>query len=223
MFFGGQAPGAGARSNRSAQRRSTRGEDLESEIELTMEEAFNGVSRSLRVGGSAICSACGGSGRKDQGFCPQCGGTGAVADDKTLDVKIPAGVREGSRIRLKGQGGAGLGGGPKGDLYLKVKLRPHPLFKLKENDVEVEAVIRPDQAVFGDRIPVKTLDGQVNVKIPPGSRSGNRLRLKGKGFIDKNNNRGDQYVRLSIDLPADLNAEEKELYKKLHELRKGGE
>ena len=131
MFFGGQAPGTGARSNRSAQRRSTRGEDLESEIELTMEEAFNGVSRSLRVGGSAICSACGGSGRKDQGFCPQCGGTGAVADDKTLDVKIPAGVREGSRIRLKGQGGAGLGGGPKGDLYLKVKLRPHPLFKLK--------------------------------------------------------------------------------------------
>ena len=89
--------------------------------------------------------------------------------------------------------------------------------------MEVEAVIRPDQAVFGDRIPVKTLDGQVNVKIPPGSRSGNRLRLKGKGFIDKNNNRGDQYVRLSIDLPADLNAEEKELYKKLHELRKGGE
>lgn len=222
MFFGGQAPGSAPRSSRGPQRRSTRGEDLESEIDLSMEEAFQGVSRSLRVGGSAACPGCGGTGHKDQGFCPQCGGTGAVPDEKTLDVKIPAGVREGSRIRLKGQGGSGLGGGPKGDLYLKVKLRPHPLFKLKENDVEVETIIRPDQAVFGDRIPVKTLDGQVNVKVPPGSRSGSRLRLKGKGFIDKNNNRGDQYVRLLIDLPADLNDEETELYKKLYELRKGG-
>jgi curved DNA-binding protein len=222
MFFGGQAPGSGPRSSRGPQRRSTRGEDLESEIDLSMEEAFQGTTRSLRVGGSAACPGCGGTGHKDQGFCPQCGGTGAVPEDRTLDVKIPAGVREGSRIRLKGQGGVGLGGGPKGDLYLKVKLRPHPVFKLKENDVEVEASIRPDQAVFGDRIPVKTLDGQVNVKIPPGSRSGSRLRLKGKGCIDKSNNRGDQYVRLLIDLPADLSEEEKELYKKLHDLRKGG-
>ncbi len=222
MFFGGQAPGSGPRSNRGAQRRSTRGEDLESEIDLSMEDAFQGITRSLRVSGSAVCPGCGGTGHKDQGFCPQCGGTGAVPEERTLDVKIPAGVREGSRIRLKGQGGNGLGGGPKGDLYLKVKLRPHPVFKLKENDVEVEATIRPDQAVFGDRIPVKTLDGQVNVKVPPGSRSESRLRLKGKGFIDKSNNRGDQYVRLLIDLPADLSEEEKELYKKLHELRKGG-
>ncbi len=221
-FFGGQAPGSGARSSRGPQRRSTRGEDLESEIDLSMEEAFQGATRSLRVGGSAACPGCGGTGHKDQGFCPQCGGTGTVPEDRTLDVKIPAGVREGSRIRLKGQGGGGSSGGTKGDLYLKVKLRPHPLFKLKENDVEVETTIRPDQAVFGDRIPVKTLDGQVNVKVPPGSRSGSRLRLKGKGFIDKNNNRGDQYVRLMIDLPTDLSEEEKELYKKLHELRKGG-
>ena len=222
MFFSGQAPGSGARSSRGPQRRSTRGEDLESEIDLSMEEAFQGATRSLRVGGSAACPGCRGTGHKDQGFCPQCGGTGAVPEDRTLDVKIPAGVREGSRIRLKGQGGSGSGGGTKGDLYLKVKLRPHLLFKLKENDVEVETTIRPDQAVFGDRIPVKTLDGQVNVKVPPGSRSGSRLRLKGKGFIDKNNNRGDQYVRLLIDLPTDLSEEEKELYKKLHELRKGG-
>jgi curved DNA-binding protein len=223
MFFSGQTQAAGTRGGRSTQRRATRGEDLESEIDLTIEEAFKGVTRSLRVGGSAVCPGCGGSGRRDQGFCQQCGGTGTIPNDKTLDVKIPAGVREGSRIRLKGQGGSGLGGGPKGDLFLKVKLRPHPHFKLKENDVEVELAIRPDQAALGDRIPVKTLDGQVNVKVPPNSHNGNRLRLKGKGFIDKNNNRGDQYVRLIIDLPADLSAEEKELYKKLHELREGGE
>lgn len=225
MFFGGQAQAAagGGRNPRSAQRRTARGEDLESEIELTIEEAFDGATRSIRVGGSAACPGCGGTGNQGQSFCARCGGTGTIQENKTLDVKIPAGVRDGSRIRLKGQGGSGLGGGPKGDLFLKVKLRPHPHFKLKENDVEAEAVIRPDQALFGDRIPVRTLDGPVNVKVPPGSRNGSRLRLKGKGFIDKNNSRGDQYVRLIIDLPADLSEEEKNLYKELHELRKGGE
>lgn len=222
MFFGGGAAGPG-RSARPAQRGPIRGEDLESEIELTLEEAYRGVTRSLRVSGSSVCPGCGGSGLKDRSFCKQCGGTGAIADEKTLDVKVPAGVKEGSRIRLKGQGGSGLGGAPKGDLFLKVRLRPHSVYKLKGSDIEVEAVIRPDQALLGDRIPIKTLDGQVNLKVPPGSRSGSKLRLKGKGFPDKNNTRGDQYVRLLIDLPADLSEKEKELYKKLHDLRKGGE
>ncbi len=223
-FFGGG--GAGARpgtGGRTAHRGPVRGEDLESEIELTLEEAYHGVTRSLRVSGSAVCPACGGTGSKDRNFCSQCGGTGSVADEKTLDVKVPAGVKEGSRIRLKGQGGSGLGSAPKGDLFLKVRLRPHPLFKLKGNDIEVDAVIRPDQAVLGDRIPVKTLDGTVNVKVPPGSRSESKLRLKGKGFPLKDKAHGDQYVRLMINVPSDLSAEEKALYEQLHELRKGGE
>ncbi len=224
-FFGGGAPGAGPGRGTRATRRGPvkRGEDLESEIELTLEEAYQGVTRSLRVSGSAICNTCGGTGAKDRSFCTQCGGTGAVPDEKTLDVKVPAGVQEGSRIRLKGQGGSGLGGGPKGDLFLKVRLRPHPVYKLKGSDIEVEAVIRPDQAIFGDRIPVKTLDGQVNLKVPPGSHSGSKLRLREKGFPQKNKSRGDQYVRLVIDTPADLSEKEMELYTKLHELRKGGE
>jgi curved DNA-binding protein len=146
-----------------------------------------------------------------------------VADEKTLDVKVPAGVKEGSRIRLKGQGGSGLGSAPKGDLFLKVRLRPHPFFKLKGNDIEVDAIIRPDQAVLGDRIPVKTLDGTVNVKVPPGSRSESKLRLKGKGFPVKDKVHGDQYVRLMVNVPSDLSEEEKTLYEQLHELRKGGE
>ncbi len=223
MFFGGQGPAAGGRSARSARRGPVRGEDLESEIELSLEEAYQGVTKSLRVSGSEVCPGCAGSGTQGGGFCPQCGGTGQVRDEKTLDVKVPAGVREGSRIRLKGQGGGGLGGGTKGDLFLKVRLRPHPIFRLNNNDIEVDAKIRPDQALFGDRIPVQTLDGKVNVKVPPDSRSGSKLRLKGKGFIGKNKARGDQYIKLVIDLPADLSEEEKALYKQLHELRKGGE
>ncbi|MGM0688087.1 MAG: DnaJ C-terminal domain-containing protein [Bacillota bacterium] len=220
-FFGGGA-GTG-RSGRTAQRGPVKGEDLESEIELSLEEAYHGVTRSIRVSGSSVCPECGGTGTRDRSFCAQCGGTGSIPEEKTLDVKIPAGVKEGSRIRLKGQGGGGLGGAPKGDLFLKVRLRPHPVFKLKDIDIEVDAEIRPDQAVFGDRIAVQTLDGKVNVKVPPGSRSGNKLRLRGKGFTGKNKTRGDQYVSLVINTPPDLREEEKELYKKLHDLRKGGE
>jgi curved DNA-binding protein len=222
-FFGGGAAGPGAgRATRGSRRGPVRGEDLESEIELTLEEAYQGVTRSIRVSGSSVCSACSGTGTMDRSFCTQCGGTGAVPDEKTLDVKVPAGIQEGSRIRLRGQGGSGLGGAPKGDLFLKVRLRPHPVFKLKGNDIEVDAEIRPDQAIFGDKIPVKTLDGQVNLKVPPGSHSGSKLRLREKGFFKKNKSRGDQYVRLVIDTPTDLSEKEKELYKQLHELRKGG-
>ncbi len=221
-FFGGGAAGT-RHSGRTAQRGPVKGEDLESEIELSLEEAYRGVSRSIRVSGSSVCPGCGGTGTRDRSFCAQCGGTGAIPEEKTLDVKIPAGVKAGSRIRLKGQGGGGLGGAPKGDLFMKVRLRPHPVFRLKGNDIEIDAEIRPDQAVFGDRIPVPTLDGKVNVKVPPGSRSENKLRLRGKGFPDKNKTRGDQYVRLVINIPPDMSEEEKELYKKLHDLRKSGE
>ena len=224
MFFGeGAAAGTGARrAGGSSRRGSVRGEDVESEIELGLEEAYKGTTRTIRVSGSTICPACSGAGTRDRSFCPQCGGTGSVPEEKTLDVKVPAGVKDGSRIRLKGQGGSGLSGGPKGDLYLKVRLRPHLVFRLKGDDIETDAVIRPEQAIFGDRIPVPTLDGQVNMKVPPGSHSNSRLRLKGKGFPGKNKKRGDQYVRLVIDVPHDLTDREKELYQQLHELQKGG-
>ncbi len=221
-FFGGGGPGA-TRGGRTAQRGPVKGEDIESEIELPLEEAYRGGNRSIRISGSGICPDCAGTGIRDHSFCPRCGGTGNIPDEKTLDVKIPAGVKEGSRIRLKGQGGSGLGGGPRGDLFLKVRLRPHPVFSLKGDNIEVDASIRPDQAVFGDKISVPTLDGKVTVKVPPGSRHGNKLRLRDKGYPGKNSVRGDQLVRLIIDIPPDLKEEEKELYKKLHEFRKGGE
>ncbi len=222
-FFRGSAPGdRSSRGGRTAHRRPVRGEDIESEIELSLEEAYKGITRTIRLSGSKVCPGCDGTGMQNQSFCAQCGGTGSVPDEKTLDVRVPAGVKEGSRIRLKGQGGSGLGGAAKGDLYLKVRLLPHPTFKLKGDNIETEVKIRPDQALMGDKIPVPTLDGTVNMSVPKGSSSGNRLRLKGKGFPRKGGGRGDQYVRLLIDLPPDLTEEEKALYKQLHELRKGG-
>lgn len=219
MFFGDQPRGQSAGSSH---RRSVRGEDLESELELTVEEAYNGVTKSIRVSSSSVCSDCSGTGARDRSFCSRCGGTGSVPEHKTLDVRVPAGVKEGSRIRLKGQGGSGLGGASRGDLFLKVRLRPHPIFRLSGNNIETDAVIRPDQAILGDKIPVKTLDGQVKLSVPSGSTSGSKLRLRNKGFHGKNKTRGDHYVKLIVDIPSDLTAEEKELYQKLHELRKGG-
>ena len=218
-FFGGGAGAADTR--RTEHRRPIRGEDMESEIELSLEEAYQGVTRSLRVSTKSVCTGCGGTRIRNNSFCQQCGGTGTVTDEKNLDVKVPVGVKDGSRIRLKGQGGEGLNNAPKGDLLLKVRLKPHPVFRLKGIDIEVDVIIRPDQAVLGDRVPVKTLDGQVNVKIPPGSNAGSIMRLRGKGFPEKNNVRGNQYVRVVIDLPNDLNSEETALYKRLYELRKG--
>lgn len=218
QFFGGGMGGfSGTRT-----RRAVRGQDTESEIALSLEEAYCGARKSLRVADSAVCGACGGNGAQGRSFCPQCGGTGSISREKTLEVIIPPGVSEGSRIRLKQQGGEGLAGAPRGDLYLKVRMRPHPHFRLKDSNVETDIVLRPEQAVLGDKITVPALDGELIVTVPPGSRSGTKLRVRGKGFPRKGGGRGDLYARIIIDIPPDLSAEQKGLYHRLSELGKGG-
>jgi curved DNA-binding protein len=210
--------------NRSSQggravERPVKGGDLESEIELSLEEAYHGATRSIRLSGASVCPKCAGTGVTDRNFCQQCGGTGSVTEERTLTVRVPAGIREGSRIRLRDQGIKGLGGAASGDLLLKVSLQTHPVYRVKGDDVEIEVVIRPEQALLGDKISVPTLDGDVSVRVPPDSHAGNRLRLRGKGLPMKNGARGSQYVRLIIDVPAKLSEEEVALYKRLHELR----
>lgn len=225
MLFGGAAPGGPggySRAGRNVRRGPVRGRDIETELELTLEEAYRGGDKVLQLSNREICPTCGGSGQSENTFCYRCGGTGEITGGKTLTVKIPPGVRQGSRIRLKGQGGEGLAGGVKGDLYLKVRLLPHPLFKLQNNDLETEITLRPEQAVLGDKISVPTLDKPVLMKVPPGIRAGKRLRLRGKGMPTKDGS-GDEYVRIKIDLPEQLSAEEEQLYRQLAELRKGVE
>lgn len=194
------------------------GQDVETSLELSLEELFRGGSKSIRLSSRQICPECQGQGMQGHSFCSRCGGTGSLPEEKTLDVKIPAGVHEGSTIRLKGQGGQGLGGGRPGDLYLKVALLPHPKFKVKGHDLEAQVTLRPEQAVLGDKVIVPTMDGSVTVTIPAGSRQGSRLRLKGKGLPLKSG-RGDQYVVIEIDIPRDMTVEETALYRKLKEAR----
>ncbi len=214
-IFGGQ-PGA-RRSPFTAHARQ--GQDIESNLELSLEELFRGGSKSIRLSSRQICPDCQGQGVRGQGFCSHCGGTGSLPQEKNLEVKIPAGIYEGSTIRLKGQGEQGLGGGAPGDLYLKVTLLPHSYFKVKGQDLEAKLVLRPEQAVLGDKLSVPTLQGSVTVTIPAGSHSGSRLRLKGQGLPHKNDSRGDQYVVIEIDTPRDLSPEELEIYRQLQEIR----
>jgi curved DNA-binding protein len=218
QFFG---RGGGFHSPRS-ERRPVRGQDIESEIELTMEEAFRGGTRALRLAGEAVCEGCAGTGLSGRNYCSRCGGTGTMPREKSLEVKIPAGVQEGSRIRLKKQGGEGLGGAEQGDLYLKVRILPHPLFRLSGSTVESDLTLRPEQAVLGDRLSVSTLDGPVTVTVPPGSRSGTKLRLKEKGFPLKGGGRGSHLVKIQIDIPAVISDPEKELYRALKSFSERG-
>ncbi len=218
-LFGGTDPfrRAGRRTRRGG---PVRGQDVETDLEITLEEAYRGSEKALQLTTREICPGCGGTGYDDNAFCSRCGGTGQITAGKSLTVKIPPGVHDSSRIRLKGQGGEGSAGGTRGDLYLKVRFLPHPIFKVQEKDLETEITLRPEQAVLGGEVSVLTLDGPVRMKVPAGTRTGKRLRLRGKGLPGKEG-RGDEYVRIRIDVPEHLTAAEEELYRQLAALRRG--
>lgn len=202
------------------QTRSVRGQDLESELELTLEEAYRGGQKTLQFSFRGICPVCGGLGSVDQSICQNCGGTGQKTIVKTLDVKIPAFVRDISKIRLKGQGGEGSANGLAGDLLLTVKILPNAIFTLNGNDLETTIKIRPEQAILGSRVHVPVIDGQVMMTIPPMTHHGQKLRLRSKGWQDREGIRGDAVVHVVIDIPQAINPAEKELYERLAELEK---
>lgn len=221
----------GARRGRGGAGFAMRGEDIEAEIELTLEDAHRGATRKVTLRTTVPCPACNGSGVKDNQPCAACRGAGMVSQPKTLDVDIPAGVQEGSVIRLAGQGDAGSGNAPAGDLLLRVRLRPHPLFAIKgEGDLQIELPVAPWEAALGAKVNVPTLDGSVEMTIPAGAQGGQQLRLRGQGMNRRRGGRGDQYVRLKIVIPPRLTGREKELFEKLaaesrfdaRELLKGG-
>ena len=138
---------------------------------------------------------------------------GAAGGSRTLNVRIPAGVTEGRQIRLSGQGEPGLGGGPAGDLYLEVHLKPHPLFEVQGQDVHLTLPIAPWEAALGTRLSVPTLGGKVEMNIPGGTSGGKRLRLKGRGLPGKTP--GDQYVIIKVVVPAAETDRARELYQSL--------
>jgi molecular chaperone DnaJ len=171
-------------------------------------------------GGFAVnrpCPACMGKGKIPTDPCPDCNGAGRVRRTRQVAVTIPAGVDTGSKIRLTGQGEKGPGGGPPGDLLISVRVQPDHFFEREGLDVVVKVPINIAQATLGSRIRVRTVDGgKVVLRIPPGTQSGMRFRIKGMG-VEKQGQRGDQYVQVNVTIPRELDDNERELFERFAE------
>lgn len=140
-----------------------------------------------------------------------------LPDGQKIDLSVPAGVRDGQTLRLRGKGRTGMGGGPAGDAYVEISVKPHPLFKRDGNDIEVEVPVTFDEAVLGGKIEVPTISGPVSMSVPKGASSGQRLRLKGKGIAPAKALAGDQYVRLKIVLPEKIDSDMEDLARRWRE------
>jgi curved DNA-binding protein len=196
FFGGGPSPGSRrGRSTRTARRRA--GEDVEQDVQLTLDESFHGVTRRLAV--------------KRDGHA------------RAVDVRIPAGVKDGSRVRVPGEGGPGAGGAPAGDLYLRVRLAPHDRFERRGSDLHVKVPVPVTTAVLGGEAVVPTLAGKdVRLKIPESTQSGQVFRLRGHGMpvTGRPDERGDLYATVDVQVPRRLTAAERKHYEALAELHR---
>jgi molecular chaperone DnaJ len=245
-----------------AQGQQVRGRDLETEVQLSFDQAVNGAQISVTVPKAERCRTCNGSGAKpgtgpitcprcegrgidaqSQGFfsisqpCPQCGGAGQIIEDpcptcggsgvtqqtKRYRVNIPAGVHDGSRIRLAGKGESGYRGGPRGDLYVTTRVAPSPVFKQRpDGNLEVDLPVTVAEAIQGAEIEVPVLDGSKTIRIAPGTQHGSVQRLRGEGpSRPKGKGRGDIYYRIRVDVPKELNEVQREAVEKLAEALNG--
>lgn len=174
------------------------------------------------LGGFSVqrtCPRCVGKGRIAQKKCPTCGGAGTEEKRSTVDVNIPKGIDDGQKLRLSGLGQSGAGGGPAGDLILEVNVQGHPEFERKGNDIYSKATVDMVEAALGTEVDVRTLDGTVSLKVPPGTQPGQKLRLKGRGAEKDDGTRGDHYVTVDVKVPKRLNERQRQLlreFKRAH-------
>ncbi len=253
---GGRRGGSGGRSGNS------RGQDLRYDMEISLEEAFKGIQKTIDVRTSASCDTCSGSGaaqgaapatcttcnglgrvRMQQGFftiertCPTCGGSGKMIKDpckrcngtgrqsktKKLQVNIPAGVEDGTRVRMAGEGEAGLRGAQPGDLYIFLTLKPHALFKRDGNNIHCRVPIPMVTAALGGTVEVPTIEGKrARLTIPAGTQSGQQFRLRMKGMsILHSTLRGDMYVEAKVETPVNLTRRQRELMEEFQAIAQG--
>ena len=247
QFFGGG--GFDFFGGRETSRRPRRGRDIQYEVDVTLQEAFTGVRKKIKIPRNEHCNDCDGTGAKNGGalkkcetcggrgqvvmssgffsmqqtcsacrgqgqviteYCPKCQGKGVNRVTRTIDVNIPPGVDNTSRLRVGGEGEVGKGG--PGDLYLYIHVLPHETFQREENDLYMQLPLSFVTAALGGDISVPTLDGNVEMKIPAGTQSGKTFRLKGKGMPSlRGQYRGEQYVKVMIEVPRKLTNEQREL------------
>jgi molecular chaperone DnaJ len=252
-FMGGRQGGG--------RQRAARGSDLRYNLRVTLEDAYSGLQKTIKVPTALTCDTCRGSGsesgteptncptcsgmgkvRAQQGFftvertcptcsgmgqiiqnpCKSCGGAGRVQKDRSLSVNIPAGVETGTRIRLAGEGEAGMRGGPSGDLYIFIEVTDHPLFQRDGQHLYCRVPVSMTSAAMGGDIEVPTIDGgRSRVKVPAGSQSGKQMRLRGKGMpMLRGGGQGDMYLELAVETPVNLSSRQKELLREFEELSK---
>lgn len=255
-LFGDMMGGRGAGGARA---RATRGSDLRYNLQISLEEAFAGLQKTINVPSAVVCDTCTGTGaeggsepttcptcngmgkvRAQQGFftvertcptcngmgqtitnpCKSCGGAGRIEKERALNVNIPAGVETGTRIRLAGEGEAGLRGGPTGDLYIFIEVRDHNLFQRDGQHLFCNVPVSMASAALGGDIEVPTIDGgRSRVKIPAGSQTGRQMRLRGKGMpAIRGGQRGDMFIELAVETPVNLSARQKELLREFEEM-----
>jgi len=220
---------------------SMKGPDLAMRLEMTLEEAFTGITRSVTFQREIYCKNCSGSGAETYRQCEKCKGTGKIAASKgffkmsqrcnmcggtgkiitkacrycngtgnilhaeTIKVKIPAGADTGSRVRVRGMGGAGQGGGVAGDLQIEITIKPHALFTRKGDDIQIEVPVTFGEAALGAKIEVPTIDGAASMTLPAGTQSSQKFKLAGKGFpSQRTGHRGSQYVNIKIVVPKNI-------------------
>jgi len=211
-FFGGRGRRGGVRRQSS---------NVEHPIQVTLEEAYKGTSRTIEIRGQEPCRTCGGSGRIAGALCHVCQGSGVSERPRRLEVKIPAGVREGSRVRVAGEGQPGDGRGQRGDLILTISVAPHERFERKGDDLYTDLDVSLTDAVLGAEVVITTLKSLVVLKVPPLTQNGRQIRLAGLGMSHLNGSgSGDLYVRVKVLLPEKLSEKEKKLFEELRGLKK---
>ena len=214
-LFEGIFRGFGRRPGRQRTR------DVQQPVEVTLEEAYHGTTRVLQMEREEPCTTCGGQGQVAGAICHVCRGTGAIARPRRLEVKVPAGVRDGSRVRVAGEGAAGPAGA--GDLYLVVSVRPHERFERRGDDLHTDVDIPLTDAVLGGEVQVPTMTSRVMLKIPPLTQNGRNFRLSGLGMPRLGGNgKGDLFARVKVALPQELSPQERELFEKLRSIQKVG-
>ena len=236
-FFGGSRGGGGSRSSGQQS-----GEDLRYDLTITLEEAAKGLKKSIELfyldikkGSSRSCSQCNGVGYVEvvqrtilgsisqRTACPKCHGTGGIEREKkkkSLDIQIPPGVETGMKLRVASEGNAGMGGGPRGDLFVVINVSEHKIFQREGNDLYIEIPVPVTQVILGTVIRVPTLSGQSDLKVPSGTQPGTKFRLKGKGIKNiKGFGHGDLYVVINVDIPSSLSSDEKKHVQQISKLR----
>lgn len=214
QMFGDMFSGGG---RRAGPRSPQRGADSQAQVEVSVGEALLGGRRSMAFRSRAACEVCGGGGQLASGACPRCGGLGATADAKDVDLKIPDDARDGLVVRLRGLGQAGAAG--PGDLLLTLRLVDDEVYRSRgAGDVEADVEVAPWDVVDGASVDVAVRGGTATAKIPAGTRAGQRLRLRGQGLCRKDGGRGDLVLVVRLALPPELDEEQKALLRQLAEV-----